>query len=88
LGFRGKLAIHPSQIAMINSVFTPSADELAFAQRVVVASEQAGGGVVVVDGNMVDRPILQAAQRAISRAKPRQKSGGKAQIPDDGCPLP
>ncbi|SEF00068.1 (S)-citramalyl-CoA lyase [Rhizobiales bacterium GAS188] len=88
LGFRGKLAIHPGQIAIINSVFTPDADQLAFARRVVAASEQAGGGVVVVDANMVDRPILKAAQRAISRAEPRRSSRQEAQIPDDRGPLP
>jgi citrate lyase beta subunit len=87
LGFRAKLAIHPGQIGIINSVFTPNADQLAFARRVVSASEQASGGVVVVDGNMVDRPILKAAQRAILRAEPRQNSREEAQFSYDRGPL-
>ena len=86
LGFRGKLAIHPSHIAIINSIFTPDADQLAFARRVVAASERAGSRVVVVDGKMVDLPVLRAAQRAIFLAEPRCRD--EAQISDDrGSPL-
>jgi citrate lyase beta subunit len=78
LGFSAKLAIHPGQIAVINSEFAPDADQLASAQRIVAAFEHADKGVVVVDGRMVDLPILKAAHRTVSRADRRQNSGRHA----------
>jgi (S)-citramalyl-CoA lyase len=71
LGFSCKLAIHPGQIAPINAVFTPGQNELARAQRIVAAFEQARGGACQVDGRMVDVPVVKAAQRAIALAAPR-----------------
>jgi citrate lyase subunit beta/citryl-CoA lyase len=66
LGFGGKLCIHPKQIAQVNVCFAPSADELAWAQRVVEAAQAAGGAAVAVDGKMVDRPVLLKAQAILS----------------------
>jgi citrate lyase beta subunit len=68
LGFGGKLAVHPSQVAVINDVFTPSADEAARARRIVEAYDEAiarGEGVVRVDDRMIDRPLVVRAQRVI-----------------------
>ena len=62
LGFGGKLCIHPRQIALVNECFSPTADEIAWAQRVVDAAGSANGGAVQVDGKMVDRPVLVKAQ--------------------------
>ncbi|MEO6293636.1 MAG: CoA ester lyase [Burkholderiaceae bacterium] len=70
-GFGGKLCIHPSQVAGVNQAFTPSADELAKAQRVLAAFEAAGGGVFSLDGRMVDAPVLLLAQRMLARAAAR-----------------
>jgi citrate lyase subunit beta/citryl-CoA lyase len=69
-GFTAKAAIHPDQAAIINEVFTPSADEIAHARRVVELFE--GGeatSVVALDGKMLDRPHLTMAKRLLSRAR-------------------
>lgn len=68
-GFTGKLAIHPAQVAIINTAFTPSADDVAHATAVVAAFEaQPGAGVLSVDGKMVDLPHLLQARRILERA--------------------
>ena len=58
-GFHGKAAIHPSHIESINRAFTPSADRVAWAKRVLEANEQ---GVGIVDGRMVDEAIAREAR--------------------------
>ena len=63
-GFNAKAAIHPDQIAPINRAFEPTADERAWAERVVAAL--AGTGLAVVDGKMVDAPHLRLARRILS----------------------
>ena len=68
-GFAGKMAIHPDQVAPINEVFTPTADELAHAQKVVAAFSQSGTGVASLDGMMLDKPHLKLATRVLARAK-------------------
>jgi citrate lyase subunit beta/citryl-CoA lyase len=66
MGFVGKMAIHPDQVAAINDAFTPTAEERAHAQAIVDAfAANPGAGVVSLDGRMVDRPHLIAAQRAL-----------------------
>jgi citrate lyase subunit beta/citryl-CoA lyase len=65
-GFGAKLCIHPAQVAAVNAAFTPSAAEIDWARRVVAASEAAGGGVVSLDGRMVDAPVLRLAQRTLA----------------------
>ncbi len=65
-GFTGRLAIHPDQVAIINRAFTPTAQELALAHRIVAAFAQ-GAGAVAIDGKMYDVPHLKAAQRIIAR---------------------
>jgi (S)-citramalyl-CoA lyase len=62
-GFHGKAAIHPSHIESINRAFTPSADRIAWAKRVVEASEQ---GVGIVDGRMVDEAIAREARGVLA----------------------
>lgn len=66
LGFAGKLCIHPRQVPVVNRVFTPTADELDWARRVIEASQHAGGGAVSVDGAMVDLPVLLKAQNLLA----------------------
>ena len=71
MGFRGKMAIHPDQIATINDVFTPSADELDRARRIVEAFQDAvrrGEAVVRVDDRMVDAPVVTRARRLLASA--------------------
>ena len=66
LGYACKLAIHPAQIAPINTIFSPSPDELARAQRIVAAFDAAHGGACQLDGKMVDVPVVKAAQRIVA----------------------
>ncbi len=75
VGFDGKGAINPRQILTIHHAFTPTEEEVAYAQRVVDAATEAescGSGVVALDGKMIDRPVLARAQRVI---KYRQQLG-------------
>lgn len=65
-GFGAKLCIHPEQVTGVHAAFTPSADELAWARRVCDAVQAAGGGVVNVDGRMVDGPVVKLAQRLLA----------------------
>ena len=71
LGFGGKLCIHPRQVAVVNQCFTPDADEVAWAQRVVAADAAAGGAAVAVDGRMVDRPVVLRARAIVAEAVAR-----------------
>ncbi|HVV94448.1 MAG TPA: CoA ester lyase [Hyphomicrobiales bacterium] len=69
-GFSGKLAIHPAQVATINAAFTPSADQVAAAKAVIAAFAAApSSGAVAVDGTMLDRPHVLAAERVLARAR-------------------
>jgi citrate lyase subunit beta/citryl-CoA lyase len=68
-GFGGKLCIHPSQVARVNEGFRPSAQEMVWARRVIEALEVSKGGVAVVDGRMIDRPILLRAQDILKEAQ-------------------
>lgn len=68
-GFLGKMAIHPAQVPAINAAFTPPAEAVAEARRIVEAFAAApGAGVVSLDGRMVDRPHLTNARNLIARA--------------------
>ncbi|MBZ4016761.1 HpcH/HpaI aldolase/citrate lyase family protein [Streptomyces purpurogeneiscleroticus] len=64
LGFAGKLCIHPRQLGAVHEGFTPSAAEKDWARRVLAAGE----AVTVVDGQMVDRPVLERARRILRAA--------------------
>lgn len=64
IGFKGKFAIHPAQIETINAVFSPSAEEIAYARRVVAVFEEAerlGKGATSLDGKVVDVPVVKRA---------------------------
>ena len=63
-GFTGKIAIHPDQVEPINRSFTPSTEEIEYAQRVVKAFSS-GAGTVGLDGKMLDMPHLKQAQRVL-----------------------
>lgn len=72
LGFSGKLCIHPAQIERSARVFAPTAEERVWANNVLDAvadSVSCGGGVAVVDGKMVDAPVLKRAQSIISAGR-------------------
>jgi citrate lyase subunit beta/citryl-CoA lyase len=66
-GFVAKAAIHPDQVPTINAAFTPSPEEIDYAQRVLDAFTRGGGGVAALDGKMLDRPHQRAALRILAR---------------------
>lgn len=71
MGYTGKLAIHPNQIAPIVEIFTPSEVEIVAAQALIAAHDahQASGtGVFAYNGRMVDMPMIRAAERILARA--------------------
>jgi citrate lyase subunit beta/citryl-CoA lyase len=63
-GFTGKIAIHPDQVEPINRSFTPTAEEIEYARRVVEAFSS-GAGTVGLDGKMLDMPHLKQARRVL-----------------------
>jgi citrate lyase subunit beta / citryl-CoA lyase len=66
-GFSGMLALHPAQIPAINAAFTPSTDDIAWAQRVVQAfAANPGAGALQIDGRMLDAPHLKQARRILA----------------------
>lgn len=68
-GFRGMLAIHPAQVEVINEAFTPSAEEIAHARKVIAAFDaNPGVGTVGLDGAMLDRPHLALAKSLLADA--------------------
>ena len=67
-GFGAKMCIHPAQVAPVNAAFSPSAAELDWAQRVLAAVEAVGGGVVSLDGRMVDGPVVRLAKHTLARS--------------------
>ncbi len=72
LGFSGMSLIHPSQIDPINSVFSPTPEEIDYAQQVVQAYEEAvarGDGSISFGGQLIDRPIVERARRALEMAR-------------------
>ena len=69
MGYGGKIAIHPDQVAIIHEVFTPSAAEVDWARKVVATFENnPGAGVLTLDGKMLDKPHLVLARRLLARA--------------------
>lgn len=79
MGFDGKTLIHPAQIAIANEVFAPSAAEVDLARRQIEAyagAERAGKGVAVVDGKIVEKLHVVAAERILSRAEAIAASAG------------
>jgi len=68
LGFTGKLCIHPRQVDPVHDVLAPTAEALAWASEVVAGAD---GGVAVVDGQMVDKPVVDRARRLLASASRR-----------------
>lgn len=71
IGFGGKLCIHPKQVPHVNAAFAPTADELAWAKRVLSAAAQSSGAAVALDGRMVDRPVILKAEQIVREAERR-----------------
>lgn len=69
LGFTGKGAIHPKQIPVLNEIFSPSAGELARARRIIEAFEESDSGLVVIDGKLIEKPVLRSMYRIVAIAE-------------------
>lgn len=68
-GFDGKLAIHPAQVSVINEAYTPEDEDIEWARRVLDGRSGSGDGVFVVDGEMIDPPLIKQAERIVARAE-------------------
>jgi len=72
LGFVGSSAIHPSQVPILNAGFTPPADQVSHAERLIAAYEQAksqGLGAIEFEGSMIDEPVAERARKLLERAR-------------------
>lgn len=68
LGFAGKGAIHPKQIAALNQVFTPTEAQITRARRIISEFEKADTGLVVIDGKLIEKPVLREMYRVVAIA--------------------
>jgi len=68
-GFGAKLCIHPLQVAPVHAAFAPTAAQIDWARRVLLAEAAAGGGAFTVDGRMVDPPVLKLARQCLAMAR-------------------
>ena len=65
LGFTGKGSIHPKQINILNDIFTPSKEEIIKAKKIVDQFNKSDTGLVVIDGKLIEKPVLREMQRKI-----------------------
>ena len=72
LGFAGKGSVHPKQIAALNEVFTPSEVQITRARRVIAEFEEADTGLVVIDGKLIEKPVLREMYRIVAIADQMQ----------------
>ncbi len=75
LGMKAKACIHPNQLEIVNEVFSPKKAQIEWAKKVLVAYEEnlkIGKGAFKVDGKMIDKPIIEKAQKIIDKAKKYQ----------------
>ena len=71
MGFQGRLCIHPEQVPVVNECYSPSAEEVARAERIVAAfkdAEAKGSAAIQVDGQMIDYPLVREAERVLRAA--------------------
>ncbi|MDC2993262.1 CoA ester lyase [Candidatus Pelagibacter sp.] len=74
LGFTGKGSIHPKQISILNEIFTPSEEEIGKAKKIMDQFKKANTGLVVIDGKLIERPVLREMQRKLLVANKINKS--------------
>lgn len=67
LGFGGMLCIHPSQVPLVHEALRATAEELAFARKVCQTADETGSAVFIVDGQMVDLPVIISARRLLQQ---------------------
>lgn len=69
LGFSGKGSIHPNQIAALNEVFTPDEEMINRARHIIKSFEEADTGLVVIDGKLIEKPVLREMHRIVAIAE-------------------
>jgi citrate lyase beta subunit len=69
LGFTGKALIHPSGVGIVNGVFTPTAEEVEKARRVMALFEASETGLVVLDGKLIEAPVVRSMRRILAIAQ-------------------
>ncbi len=74
LGFTGKGSIHPKQINILNEIFTPSQKEISEAKKIIDQFKESDTGLVVIDGKLIEKPVLREMQRKILVADKINKS--------------
>ena len=84
LGFSGKLAVHPSQIAIINKNFSPSESDILEAAEILAAAERQGESAFQLNGKMVDEPILKKARKTQKAARLLQQHEKQDGVVKDG----
>ncbi|BES64950.1 citrate (pro-3S)-lyase subunit beta [Gottschalkiaceae bacterium SANA] len=79
IGFAGKSCVHPSQIPLVHDIYSPSEEEIEWAIKILKASQAANineGGVILVEGKMVDIPVIEKAKRVLKLAQVTIENGG------------
>ena len=66
LGFSGKGSIHPKQMPVLNRVFSPDAASILYAQNIVAAFAEADTGLIVVEGKLIEKPVLREMNRILA----------------------
>ena len=74
LGFTGKGSIHPKQISILNEIFTPSSSEISKAKKILDQFNESDTGLVVIDGKLIEKPVLREMKRKILIADKINKS--------------
>ncbi len=69
LGFSGKGSVHPKQIPALNAVFTPDAAAIDRARRIIRKFEEADTGLMVIDGKLIEKPVLREMHRIVAIAE-------------------
>ena len=68
LGFTGRACIHPNQVASVNAAYTPLVSEVERAERIIAAFDAADGAAALLDGKLIELPVVRAARRTLERA--------------------
>ena len=69
MGFGAKLCIHPRQVDIVNRCFSPSPEDVEWAKRVVDAFARSSGNAALLDGKMIDRPVLVRAEAMLAESR-------------------
>ncbi len=66
LGFNGKACLHPTNVNIVNSTFSPTVDQIAHAEHVIALYDQSPNGLAVLDGKLIDKPVIRSMQRILA----------------------